>query len=47
MANVLFVGWDTGEVFVWKIPCGDCIVLPGHGCKTDCAALLPDGKLTN
>lgn len=44
MANVLFVGWDTGEVFVWKIPCGDCIVLPGHGCKTDCAALLPDGK---
>ncbi|XP_021919155.1 angio-associated migratory cell protein-like [Zootermopsis nevadensis] len=43
-ANVLLAGTESGEVYVWRIPGGECKVLPGHGDKADCGLMLPDGK---
>lgn len=42
-ANVLLAGTESGEVYMWRIPGGDCKLLPGHGNKTDCGLILPDG----
>jgi len=28
---------------MWRIPGGDCKLLPGGGVKTDCGLILPDG----
>uniref|UniRef100_A0A182M044 Uncharacterized protein n=1 Tax=Anopheles culicifacies TaxID=139723 RepID=A0A182M044_9DIPT len=42
-AHVLLAGCDSGEVYVWRVPAGDCKVLPGH-CKTETAELTHDGK---
>nr|CAD7261302.1 unnamed protein product [Timema shepardi] len=43
-SNVLLAGVDAGEVYMWKIPSGDCKVLAGHGEKTEVGVILPDGK---
>lgn len=43
-ANVLFAGSVQGEIYMWKIPDGDCKILPGNGSSVDSATLLPDGK---
>lgn len=43
-SNVLIAGADTGEVYVWRIPSGDCKVLQGPGHKAECAQLMQDGK---
>ncbi|XP_040169332.1 angio-associated migratory cell protein [Anopheles arabiensis] len=43
-ANVLMAGCEAGEVYVWRIPSGDCKVLPGHEARTESAELLHDGK---
>lgn len=43
-SNVLMAGADTGEVYVWRIPSGDCKVLQGPGHKAECAQLMQDGK---
>ena len=42
-ANVLLTGTITGDVYMWRIPAGECKILPGRGKKTDCGVILPDG----
>lgn len=43
-SNVLMAGADSGEVYVWRVPSGDCKVLQGNGEKAECAQLMQDGK---
>ncbi|XP_065073453.1 angio-associated migratory cell protein [Ochlerotatus camptorhynchus] len=43
-AHVLMAGADTGEIYVWRIPSGDCKVLQGFGEKCEVASLSHDGK---
>ncbi|XKL68351.1 hypothetical protein PGB90_003842 [Kerria lacca] len=43
-SNILFVAQKTGEIFIWKIPSGQCKVISGHGKGTECGLLMPDGK---
>lgn len=42
--NVLLAGGESGDVYVWRIPSGDCKVLAGNGQQSECAALTADGK---
>ncbi|XP_052125864.1 angio-associated migratory cell protein isoform X3 [Frankliniella occidentalis] len=42
--NVLMAGAASSEVYMWKIPSGDCKVFGGSGEKSDCGVILPDGK---
>lgn len=42
--NVLMAGGEAGDVYVWRIPSGDCKVLAGNGQQTECATLTADGK---
>ncbi|XP_003699960.2 angio-associated migratory cell protein [Megachile rotundata] len=43
-ANVLLGGSVDGEVYMWKIPDGDCKVFQGFGCRAETGAIFPDGK---
>lgn len=43
-ANVLLAGGEAGEVYVWRIPSGDCKVLQGNGYKSEVGELTNDGK---
>lgn len=43
-ANVLMAGAESGEIYVWRIPSGDCKILPGQGQKCEAAELTGDGK---
>nr|XP_019933458.2 angio-associated migratory cell protein-like isoform X1 [Aedes albopictus] len=43
-AHVLMAGSDTGEIYVWRIPSGDCKVMQGFGEKCEVARLSHDGK---
>ncbi|KAI8037842.1 angio-associated migratory cell protein [Drosophila gunungcola] len=43
-ANVLLAGSDSGEVFVWRIPSGDCKILPGQSSRCESGELSGDGK---
>lgn len=43
-SNVLMAGADSGEVYVWRIPSGDCKVMQGQGHKAECGQLMQDGK---
>uniref|UniRef100_A0AAG5DNK0 Anaphase-promoting complex subunit 4-like WD40 domain-containing protein n=1 Tax=Anopheles atroparvus TaxID=41427 RepID=A0AAG5DNK0_ANOAO len=43
-AHVLLAGTESGEVYVWRIPSGDCKVLQGHGVKCETLELTHDGK---
>ncbi|KAL2715846.1 angio-associated migratory cell protein [Vespula squamosa] len=43
-ANVLLAGSVDGEVFMWKVPDGDCKVLQGYGYRAEAGVILPDGK---
>ncbi|XP_031771047.1 angio-associated migratory cell protein isoform X1 [Apis florea] len=43
-ANVLLAGSVDGEIYMWKIPDGDCKVLQGYGCRAEIGAIFPDGK---
>ena len=38
-ANVLMAGSDSGEIYIWRIPSGDCKVLQGAGHKCECATV--------
>lgn len=42
--NVLLAGAASSEVYMWKVPSGDCKVFGGSGEKSDCGVILPDGK---
>ncbi|GJQ69870.1 hypothetical protein Trydic_g22417 [Trypoxylus dichotomus] len=44
LANVLVAGMESGDVFMWQIPQGNCKVLASHGAQTTCGKILPDGK---
>ncbi|XP_035738031.1 angio-associated migratory cell protein-like [Vespa mandarinia] len=43
-ANVLIAGSVDGEVFMWKVPDGDCKVLQSYGYRAEAGVILPDGK---
>ncbi|KAK2584265.1 hypothetical protein KPH14_006672 [Odynerus spinipes] len=43
-ANVLIAGSVDGEVYMWKVPEGDCKVLQGYGHRAEAGVILPDGK---
>lgn len=43
-ANILLAGSDTGEIYVWRIPNGNCKILPANGEKCETAELTGDGK---
>lgn len=44
LANVLVAGMESGDIFMWQIPEGNCKVLASHGAPTSCGQILPDGK---
>ncbi|XP_026845344.1 angio-associated migratory cell protein [Drosophila persimilis] len=43
-AHVLLAGSDSGEVYVWRIPSGDCKILAGQGARCESGELSGDGK---
>ncbi|CAM9936833.1 unnamed protein product [Lampetra planeri] len=43
-APVLLAGTNSGEVWMWKIPAGDCRTFQGPGCQSMCGKIFPDGK---
>ena len=43
-ANVLLAGSENGEVYVWRMPTGDCKILAGVGERCQAGALTGDGK---
>lgn len=44
-ANVLICGCQTGDIFVWQIPSGNCKVLPSPtNVSCTCGIVLPNGK---
>ncbi|XP_042152645.1 angio-associated migratory cell protein-like [Oncorhynchus tshawytscha] len=43
-APVLLAGMADGNVWMWKIPGGDCKTLQGPGCHSTSGKVLPDGK---
>ncbi|KAH3753809.1 angio-associated migratory cell protein-like [Dreissena polymorpha] len=43
-SHVLFLGTVDGDVWMWKIPSGDCKTLQNHGCPASCGGILSDGK---
>ncbi|XP_055693011.1 angio-associated migratory cell protein [Lutzomyia longipalpis] len=43
-SNVLMAGSESGEVYFWRIPSGDCKVIQGHNSKAECASLTADAK---
>ncbi|XP_060080044.1 angio-associated migratory cell protein-like [Ylistrum balloti] len=44
LAPVLLSGTVDGDVWMWKIPDGDCKTFQGHGCTAGVGRILPDGK---
>ncbi len=43
-ANVLFVGTEDSQLWMWKIPSGDSKIFQGHGEKIETVQILHDGK---
>ena len=44
-APVLLVGTSDGQVWMWKIPSGDCKTFVGFGPAALCGQILPDGNI--
>ncbi|XP_023246346.1 angio-associated migratory cell protein isoform X2 [Copidosoma floridanum] len=44
MAHVLLAGSVEGEIYMWKIPDGDCKIIQGFGKRAETGCLFPDGK---
>ena len=42
-AHVLLAGTASGDVWMWKVPGGDCKTLQNHGSKTTCGMFMKDG----
>ncbi|KAL4225059.1 hypothetical protein ACF0H5_015753 [Mactra antiquata] len=42
-SQVLFLGTVDGDVWMWKIPSGDCKTFQSHGCTASCGVILADG----
>lgn len=43
-ANVLLAGSEVGEIYIWRVPSGDCKVLGGEGNKCEVAMFTSDDK---
>ncbi|XP_041120106.1 angio-associated migratory cell protein-like [Polyodon spathula] len=43
-AHVLLAGTADGNVWMWKIPSGECKTFQGPGCQATTGKILPDGK---
>lgn len=43
-ANVVFGGTVEGDIYMWKIPSGECKIYQTNGSKTNCSALSASGK---
>ncbi|XP_066913254.1 angio-associated migratory cell protein-like [Clytia hemisphaerica] len=43
-ANVIFGGTADGDIYMWKIPSGDCKIFQTHGSKSTCSILSASGK---
>lgn len=43
-SNVLLAGSEEGEIYIWRIPSGDCKVLQGAGEKCEVALFTNDDK---
>ncbi|XP_051912915.1 angio-associated migratory cell protein [Hippocampus zosterae] len=43
-APVLLAGTDDGNVWMWKIPSGDCKTFQSCACQSTSGKVLPDGK---
>lgn len=43
-APVLLAGTDDGNVWMWKIPSGDCKTFQSSSCQATSGKVLPDGK---
>ncbi|XP_054652832.1 angio-associated migratory cell protein [Dunckerocampus dactyliophorus] len=43
-APVLLAGTDDGNVWMWKIPGGDCKTFQSSSCQATSGKILPDGK---
>ena len=43
-ANVIFGGTADGDIYMWKIPSGDCKIFSTHGSKSTCNVLSASGK---
>lgn len=44
VANVLLLGTTDGDVWMWKVPSGDCKTFQGPGFTANTGRILPDGK---
>jgi hypothetical protein len=43
LAHVLLAGSVDGEIYMWKIPNGECKIIQGFGNRADTGCLMPDG----
>lgn len=43
-ANVLLAGAESGEIYIWRIPSGDCKVLGGESVKCEVGVFTSDEK---
>jgi len=43
-AHVLFAGTSCGDIYMLKVPSGDCKIYASHGSKTTCACVPTNGK---
>lgn len=43
-APVLLAGTADGNVWMWKVPAGDCKTFQGPGCQATSGKFMPDGK---
>lgn len=43
-AHVLLAGTADGDVWMWKVPGGECKTLQNHGSRTTCGMFMKDGK---
>ncbi|XP_077587516.1 angio-associated migratory cell protein [Stigmatopora nigra] len=43
-APVLLAGTNDGNMWMWKIPSGDCKTFQSSACQATCGKVLPDGK---
>lgn len=44
VANVLMAGSEDGEIYVFRLPSGECKILPGQGVRCESGELAGDGK---
>ena len=44
-APILLVGTSVGDVWMWKIPSGDCKVMHSRNVSATTAALCPNGMI--